>query len=90
MVDLDYWDSESEIWRSEPVRNEVIENNRSWQEARTLEHVHNQSIKVRAEYKTRQWSKWLKRWMWSAGKSRLVSSAQKCVKNSDFTLTLNP
>ncbi|MGY6276769.1 hypothetical protein [Methylomonas sp. MgM2] len=88
-VDLDYWDSESEIWRSEPVRNVVIKNNRSWQETRTLERVYKQDVKIRAEYKTGKWNKLLKRWVWSLRKSRAVSAPQQCVKNTDFLLTLD-
>ena len=51
VYDLDYWDSESEKWRSEPVKNTPIRNNRTWQINRNLERVNGQSVKVRVQYK---------------------------------------
>ncbi len=88
IVDLDYWDSESEIWRSEPVRNEVIKKHRVWQETRNLEHVNNQPVKIRAEYRTGKWSKLLKRWNWSIKKHRLISPAKTCTKGTEYSVTI--
>jgi len=91
MVDLDYWDSESEKWRSEPVRNEVIKNGHTWQENRNLEFVNNQPVKLRVEYKTLKWSKWSKKWKWAMKKSRFTMRNPKtCTKNTDYIVTLNP
>lgn len=88
IVDLDYWDSESEKWRSEPVPNEVINHNRSWQENRNLERVNGQSVKVRVEYKTRKWNRLLKRWGWKAGKKRFISGSKTCKRNSEFVMNV--
>ncbi len=87
VIDLDYWDTESEKWRSEPVRNEVIKNKRAWQETRNLEHVHNQRVKVRVEYRMAKWNKFLKRTTWSK-KKRYIAPAKKCTKRADFSMTI--
>lgn len=90
MLDLDYWDTESEKWRSEPVRNEVIKNNHTWQENRNLEFVNNQPVKIRVEYRTLKWNKWSKKWKWAMKKSRYVMKQPKtCTKNTDYIITLN-
>lgn len=88
IIDLDYWDSESEKWRSEPVANEVIENNRSWQENRNLERVNGQRVKVRVEYKTRKWNRLLKRWGWKSGKKRFTSKTKTCKRKSEFVMNV--
>lgn len=89
MVDLDYWDSESEKWRSEPVRNEVIKNGRTWQENRNLEFVNNQPVKIRVEYKTLKWHKWSKKWKWALRKSRFTTrNAKTCTKNTEYIISL--
>jgi hypothetical protein len=87
ILDLDYWDTESEKWRSEPVRNEMIRNNRVWQETRNLEHVHNQNVKIRVEYRVAKWNKFLKRTTWSK-KQRYLANPKKCTKGADFTMTI--
>ena len=53
IVDLDYWDSESEKWRSEPLKNVPLKQNRTWQVNRHLERVNGQSVKVKVKYKYR-------------------------------------
>lgn len=87
IIDLDYWDTESEKWRSEPVRNTVVKNNRAWQKTRRLEHVHNQNVKIRVEYRKAKWNKFLKRVSWSK-KQKYISSPKKCTKYADYTMTL--
>ena len=53
VIDVDYWDPSSEIWRSEPVSNETIRDGRSWQEERNLEKVDQMRTRIRVEYLTR-------------------------------------
>lgn len=89
MIDLDYWDSESEKWRSEPVRNEVIKNGHTWQENRNLEFVNNQPVKIRVEYRTLKWHKFSKKWKWAMKKSSLTMKNPKtCTKNTDYIISL--
>lgn len=88
IVDLDYWDAESEKWRSEPTRNEEIKDGNVWQTTRNLERVNNQDVKIRIEYKKAKWNKLLKKWTWKAKKSKFVSSAKKCTHGVDFVMTI--
>ena len=88
IVDLDYWDVESEKWRSEPTKNESINNGRVWQTTRNLERVNNQDVKIRIEYKKAKWNKLLKKWTWKAKKSKFVSTTKKCSRGVGFVMTI--
>lgn len=88
IIDLDYWDSESEKWRSEPVSNQVIKNNRTWQINRNLERVNGQPVKVRVEYKVRKWNKLMKKWVWKARKSNKKSSSKQCYRGTEFLMSI--
>ena len=89
IVDLDYWDSESEKWRSEPVRNVKINDNRTWQATRNLERVNGQPVKIRVEYKKQKWSKLLKKWVWKAKKSKYYSGSKHCTRNTEFVMAID-
>lgn len=89
ILDLDYWDSESEKWRSEPVGNETIHKNRTWQENRNLERVNGQPVKVRVKYKKMKWSKLFKKWVKKGKTIRVTSPAKQCTRNSEFIVKIN-
>ena len=88
IIDLDYWDSESEKWRSEPVSNQVIKNNRTWQIQRNLERVNGQPVKLRVEYRERKWNKLLKKWVWTARKGKKHSTSKQCKRNSEYMISI--
>ena len=88
IIDVDYWDEESEIWRSEPIKNEVINNNRFWQESRTLEHVYNQDVKIRYEYRIQKDRLFGNGKKWSS-KKRKYSAVRQCKKYKDYSVTIN-
>ncbi len=88
ILDLDYWDSESEKWRSEPVRNETIHKNRTWQENRNLERVNGQPVKVRIKYKKMKWSKFSKKWVKKGKTIRVISPTKQCARNSEFLVRI--
>ena len=88
IVDLDYWDSESEKWRSEPVRNVNINNNRTWQATRNLERVNGQPVYLRVEYKEKKWSRLLQKRVWKAKKSKFYSGTKHCTRNTEFLMEI--
>lgn len=90
IIDLDYWDSESEKWRSEPIPNETIRNNRTWQANRNLERVNGQSVKIKVKYKHKKkhWNKLLKRWKWKTVKSTHTSSSKTCRRNAEYIMSI--
>lgn len=86
IVDIDYWDSESEKWRSEPVPNEIIHKNRTWQESRNLERVNGQPVKIRVEYKRTKWKKWSKKWVGKGRKIKFISESKQCTRNTEYVM----
>ncbi|AEG00150.1 hypothetical protein Metme_1732 [Methylomonas methanica MC09] len=80
--DLDYYDTESEKWRSIRVKNEVIGSNAVWQETRTLAHVNNQNVKLKIKYSTKG------KHFWKAHKP-YVSGSQMCSKRAAYRVTIN-
>ena len=88
IVDLDYWDAESEKWRSKPVKNEIINKNRIWQKNVNLGRVNGQDVKIRMEYKKVKWSKFFKKWVSKGRKIKAYSVMKKCTKNSEFIMNL--
>ena len=90
IVDLDYWDSESEKWRSEPVKNTRISKNRTWQINRNLERVNGQSVKVRVKYKYKykKWNKLFKRWNSKTARASYISGSKTCKRNSEYVMRI--
>lgn len=80
--DLDYYDTESEKWRSIAVKNEVIGANAVWQETRTLAHVNNQKVKLKVKYSTKG------KHFWKMHKP-YVSGSQMCSKGAAYRVTIN-
>ncbi|MEL7505612.1 MAG: hypothetical protein AAFN18_24450 [Cyanobacteria bacterium J06554_6] len=83
VIDLDYWDPSSEIWRSEPVSNETIPDGEPWQEERNLEQVDQMNIKVRVEYRIPDGDDG-----WSDEIHEEESASAVCNRNSSYTITL--
>lgn len=75
--DLDYYDTESEKWRSIRVKNEVIGSNAVWQETRTLAHVNNQNVKLKIKYSTKG------KHFWKLHKP-YISGSQRCNKGASY------
>jgi|GEM_PF-2787758 len=91
ITDLDYWDSESGKWRSEPVPNTPLSNNRTWQINRNLERVNGQPVKVKVKYKYRakkKYSKLLKRWTYKTVRKTHTSTSKLCERDSEFVMQL--
>jgi len=90
ITDLDYWDSESEKWRSEPVKNTLISKSRTWQINRNLERVNGQSVKVKVKYKYKykKWNKLFKRWDWKTHRTSYTSSSKTCTRNAEYLVQL--
>lgn len=88
IIDLDYWDDESEKWRSKPVKNEEIKKGLLWQQTFNLQRVNNQDVKIRIEYRKAKWNKLLKKWKWAAKKSKAISSMKKCSRGSQYIMTI--
>lgn len=88
ILDLDYWDSESEKWRSKPVKNEMINNDRIWQKNYNLGRVNGQDVRIRMKYKKQKWSRVFKRWVSTGKKIRTLSATKKCTRNSEFIMSL--
>lgn len=88
ILDMDYWDSESEKWRSKPVKNEIINKNRTWQKNYNLGRVNGQDVRIRIKYKKQKWSKFFKKWV-STGKTiRSMSKVSKCKRYAEYIMTL--
>ena len=51
VLDLDYWDPVSKLWRSEPTINKQLSPGESWSKTSTLEKVGEQETKLRVKYK---------------------------------------
>lgn len=51
MLDLDYWDPVSKIWRSEPTINKQLSPGELWSKTSTLEKVGEKDTKLRVKYK---------------------------------------
>lgn len=83
VIDLDYWDPSSELWRSEPVSNETIPNGQPWQETRNLEKVDQMETKVRVKYRTLKDNG---KWSWKISKQNSRSAV--CKKNGSYIITL--
>ena len=88
IVDLDYWDTESEKWRSKSVRNEQINHNRTWQKRFNLGRVNGQDVKIRIEYRKQKWNRVFKKWMYSGKLYKTISAEKRCTKNAEFMMTL--
>ena len=84
VIDVDYWDPSSELWRSEPVSNETIPDGQPWQEQRNLEKVDQMNTKIRVEYRTRSGNG-----EWSESVQEEESSSAVCVRNQAYTITLD-
>ena len=84
IVDLDYYDSQKQKWRSEPTPNAVIANGRVWRKTRSLERIFLEQTKVKIKYrkpKTTGSGKW-----W--GSVSKESGEQVCNVGSQFNVVL--
>lgn len=88
VIDLDYWDQNSEKWRSELVPNEIIPNGQPWQATRNLERINNLTTKVRVDYRTRTKNIFGKE-SWSFKVSKAESKSETCKKGQIFQITLD-
>lgn len=87
--DVDYWDSESEKWRSIAVKNTQINPGLIWQDTRTLAHVYNQSVKIKVKYSTREKGKIFKnnnKWVKA---NPFISSSQMCTDKAAYVMSIN-
>jgi hypothetical protein len=84
VIDVDYWDPSSEIWRSEPVSNAVIPHDLSWQRERNLEKVDQMNTRIRVEYRTPTGNG-----EWSETVHEEESSSSVCSRNQIYTITLD-
>ena len=85
VIDLDYWDDASEIWRSEPVSNEVIPDGQPWQEVRNLEKIKRLDSQTRVQYRTRD-----EDGGWSSRVHEATSPMAKCNSNeTSYIITLD-
>ncbi len=85
VIDMDYYDSAYNKWRSEPTRNEVIPAGKNWQESRRLEKVNAQATKIRIRYRKAK-SKGLTKW--SAKVHKAYSSSSVCGNGSTYHISL--
>lgn len=91
IVDLDYWDSESEKWRSEPLKNVPLKKNRTWQVNRNLERVNGQSVKVKVKYKYKvkhKYNKLFKRWSYKTVRKTFTSGSKTCKRDSEYVMEI--
>jgi len=85
IIDMDYYDSAYNKWRSEPTRNEVIPAGRNWQESRRLEKVNAQKTRIRIRYRKPK-SKGLASWSLKVHKA--YSATAVCAKGRAFNVNL--
>lgn len=86
IVDIDYWDpakGRDGGWRSEPIKNETLNNNRTWRETRNLEKVNKRRTKMRVEYRIKG-----KLGGWSFKKYKKNSGSFTCDARDTVSVTL--
>lgn len=85
IIDLDYYDIESGIWRSEPIINSTVGNGRYWQVERNLERVNGQDVTIRIDYRVRLKDRGFKQW---SKVKNAKSSTARCGADSFYSVTL--
>lgn len=86
IIDLDYYDygiDRNGAWRSEPIKNEVIDKEKIWQATRRLENVKAEQTRIRMKYRIK------KRVAYSAKIHKSKKSPKKlCMNGTKFEFNL--
>lgn len=79
VVDLDYRDYGSRIWRSEPTSNRVLASGARWSDKRRLENVNYETTRIRVQYQILK-----SNGKWKLKKYEKLSRAKRCTKGTRF------
>lgn len=84
LFDIDYYDYGSRKWRSEPVRNTILEPGDTYRKTRNLEKVNRAETKIRARYRTLK-----SNGRWDKSKYYFYKSAKKiCKTGTRFSVSI--
>ncbi len=82
IIDIEYFNPRTGLWKNEWVQNRVIGDDETWSEVRNLEKVYDLKTKVRFQYRTLKNG----RWRWKV--SEKDSSTSRCGDNSTYKVVL--